>query len=297
MPNIVPQGQPVELFKRSTGLNIITPPEQLETGALSAAYNVDVLPNGGLARRYGHELLSTLEQPHSLWSDNAVCFVAAEGILYQVNNALELTAVRSGLGPAKIYYARVAHRVYYASATNYGIVENFAHIDWVYSRPVGAPEDAVYQLPTLGKYLTAYNGRLYSAVDSYLFFTEYMALNAERKGRNFQMMPSRINFLAASEGVLWVGTETDIISLQGGGVNEFSYQVASTFPAMENTLARVPTGMYKPGTWWFCNTSQGICALGPGGAVEFLTDTTCQLPGTVGCAAVFPSGKYVVTFS
>lgn len=297
MPNIQPQGTHVELFTKTTGLNIVLPPEQLEPGALTSAYNVDVLQNGSVARRYGHVLLASLTRPHSLWSDGVVCFVVSEGVLYQMTQDMTLLAVRDGLQDTRFYYARVAHRTYYVNETSHGIVENYQAVAWDFLAPNIADADAVFQFPTLGKYLTAYNGRLYSATDEFLFFTEYMALHAARQGRNFLMLPSRINFLAASEDVLWVGTDDNIVALQGNSVNDFSFREASAVPAMENTVARVPTGMYKPGTWWFCNTRQGICALGPNGAIEFLSDQTCALPGTVGCSAVFPSGKFVVTFS
>lgn len=292
------QGRSVPLFSRTPGLNIVAPGEQLqddpEKSPLSMAYNVDLTSVGGVCRRYGYTLLSELTEPHSLWADGEACFVVAQAVLYKVNKDLTIQSVRDDITTGlPMYYAKVGRRVYYENGLDCGL---WPDGEWDLRIPTGAPPDAVYSFPTLGKYLTAYNGRLYCAVDDFLHFTEYMNLHATRLNRNVAQMPTRINFIAASEDVLWVGTEESIVALTGGGPADFKFSTVCDYPAMDDTVAKVPAARYKPGTWWFCNTSHGMCALGPNGAFENMTQNTVAVPGTAGCGAVFPSGKYVVTF-
>lgn len=295
------QGRVVPLFSRTPGLNIETPADQLpidpEKSPLSVAYNVDLTEVGGVARRYGYKRLCDLVEPHSLWADGDLGFVVSQSQLYQIYDDGTVTSVRDSLLPGlRMYYARVGRRVYYENTQDSGILVDGVNSDWELLTPSSAPPEAVYSKPVLGKFLTSYHGRLYCAVDDFLCFTEYMNLHATRLNHDVIQIPAEINFIAASEEVLWIGTAVSIVALTGGGPKDFKFVEVSNYPAMENSVAKVPSARYKTGTWWFCNTRRGICALGPGGAFDNLSQDSCVLPGTRGCAAVFPSGKYVVTF-
>lgn len=279
----------------------MSPPELLESDPaklpLTIAVNVDVTLTNGIERRRGMKKLQDISDGHTLWSDGGVCFIGAGTSLYQVNKDLTLTLLRSDLTKnAKLYFACVGDRTFYTNTFEYGIIKDGILYNWVQTPYVGPDTSASFSFPVQGKYLSLYHGRLYCAVGRTLHWTEYMDYGKTRRSRNFADLPQQINFIAPSDDCMWVGLEHAIVCLVGMATKEFSLQLTADYSAIEGTVAKVPAGKFDNGTWHFVNTEEGICALGPGAQFRNLTSNTVVVDGTIGCAAVFPSNKYVTSF-
>ena len=301
---MIPQGKLVPLFKKTIGLDLGNPPTQLEANEaesivpLASCSNMDVLRNGTLIRRDGEELLFDVLHARYLWAEGEFCFFIAQDEMYQILPNFEKKLVRHSLSLGlPMYFCRVGTRVYYSNTVDSGYIQSSTDYPWDVTPYRGPATDRIFSEPKRGKFLRLYQGRIYMAEDNILWFTEYMDYHKMDLARNYITFSSRITGIAPTEDCLWVTTESEIVAILGEYANGFRQGQMAEFGGGEGTLARVPPGKTsRLGTWWFVNTQNGVCMLGPGGQFVNATWPRFALPCTKGVAMV-TGDKYVCTFS
>lgn len=142
--------------------------------------------------------------------------------------------------------------------------------------------------PPAGSCLAHYNGHALVAVGSRLYFSEPYApeLFDLRRGYRFS---SPITIVAPVDDGVYLGTETEVIFLEGRDVTELVYRPRCDYGAIFGTLAYSSADDVNPnaqGRAAIFATTQGICAGYNGGQIANLTQERFSYPVTKRGAAV-----------
>lgn len=142
--------------------------------------------------------------------------------------------------------------------------------------------------PPAGTCLAHYNGHALVASGSRLYFSEPYApeLFDLRRGYRFS---SPVTLVAPVEDGIYLGTETEVIFLEGRDVTELAYRSRCDYGAIFGTLAYSPADDISPkaqGKAAIFATAQGICAGFDGGQIMNLTQERFNYPVTRRGAAV-----------
>jgi hypothetical protein len=147
------QDKDVFAFEEFAGLRNTVDVENFEPGDLHTALNVDVTDAKKLRRRRGYGAPVFGTAAHSLWSDGDNALFMSAGSLYRLNADLTTTALRSGLGTARMQYAAIGGRVYFSNGSASGVVDSATARSWgipmVTIQPVSA---AIGGLLPAGRY-------------------------------------------------------------------------------------------------------------------------------------------------
>ena len=130
--------------------------------------------------------------------------------------------------------------------------------------------------PPEGHLLAGFGGRLLIAESNLLYWSLPGAYHHWRVGLDLQLFPDRITMLAPLDGGFYVGTEREVLWVQGDDPENWSPREVDTRPALEGTSLRVdgrklPELQY-PGVVQVWATTDGLAAGLPDGTVRHLTD-------------------------
>ena len=130
--------------------------------------------------------------------------------------------------------------------------------------------------PPEGHLLAGFGGRLLLAADNILYWSLPGAYHHWRTGLDLQLFPDRITMLAPLDGGFYVGTEREVMWIQGDDPENWSPRTVDTRPALEGTSLlidgrKIPELQY-PGVVQVWATTDGLAAGLPDGTVRHLTD-------------------------
>ena len=205
----------ITILRGSSGINIVVDPARIqfnpETGLseLKAAVNVEIDETGRINRRKSTLLLQALTGAHSLFSYSNDCFVAAAGNLYRVNADYTLLGLRSGMNQAaKLSYAGVGDKVFYANGYEHGVVDlQSTSYPWTKSEYQGPLDTRKYYDPPVGQVLMTAHGRMFIAQDNVVWFSEPFAYSLFRMSQGFYQFGSRITMMVPVDGGFYVGDQ------------------------------------------------------------------------------------------
>lgn len=118
-------------FADFTGLRNTVEPENMETGDLVTATNVDVTDAKRLRRRKGFDAPVVSGACHSFWSSGDIALVARGAELLLVNPNFTTITLRSDLTlDSPISFSRVGDRVFFSNGYENGVIESGAARSW-----------------------------------------------------------------------------------------------------------------------------------------------------------------------
>jgi hypothetical protein len=281
--------------------------ERLATGELSAAVNVDIDDAGQLRRRRGY-IQKDGANYHSLSNQAGKCFVVKDGTLGTLDfgyNFAPLTFV----GDDPLDYTSVGSTVYFSSRDTSGKIvlgepEAWGIDDggrWVspVMRPtdtLGAISGRLLEKPPRASLIESYRGRIYLADGNVLWATELYLYDLIDKSKNFYQLDHAITMIAAAADGLYVGTEQQLLFLQGTFSKGLSMDVVMETPVVRGSVVQVPYSKAHPqartspvpeGYGPMFMTGTGICLGLPSGQVFNLTQDRVVFPGAVSAAALY----------
>lgn len=140
-----------------------------------------------------------------------------------------------------------------------------------------------------GQIVSNYNGRMVVASGSTLHMSRpYSPELFDR--REVIQFESRIGAVAPVNGGVFVGTEQQIVFLEGSDLSEVSYRVRADYGVVPGTLVRLPSdsiGQGADGVAYIVASRDGVCALADGGGFKNLTQERFSYPPTAAGAGMF----------
>jgi len=301
---------PITIFKGSTGLNMKIDPARLsfnpETGItdLAAAYNIDYDYTGRITRRKGYNQKIAVSA-HSLFCERDAFFVTGTSLclLYQdLSGYREIATVTEG---ARVSYAQVADMTFWVNGFEKGVIQNGVNSDWVKGDYYGPTSHRVLSDPPIGTIVRAFNGRMYIAMGSWLFYSDPFSLNAFDLSRGFLMFEGQIQMVAPVAGGIFVGTDIGVWYLSGNGPQRFEQRKVSTEPVFRGTdakvnlasigLAMLTEDRVNEGEGVMWTGPEGIYLGAPGGRTYHLSSRKITgLSATEGAGQIV-NGRYICT--
>lgn len=119
------------------GINNVDAPERVNSYPtkdhpmvdLVEAVNVDIDETGRIVRRAGITMLVP-GSAHSLWSNGQVCLYVSEGVLYQLDEDFNSTAIAGGLEDLPMAYVEIGDRIYHSNGDTAAVLDNGAVRSW-----------------------------------------------------------------------------------------------------------------------------------------------------------------------
>lgn len=293
----------IRILADCLGLNNALSPTKVkfdpQTGSseLTMAVNVDILDDGAIERRQGISATSITENVTSFWSGRNGTFYTSAGSLYSLSDDYTKTLLTAGLNSsADMSFCEVQDVVYAANGYQTGYIKDETWCPWVVSDYVGPYTPREFSDPPVGDYIELFNGRMYIAKDTVLWYSEPFAYSMFDVSRNFLWFEDRIVALSSVQGGLVVSTETEVLFLKGSNPNDFILEHCSLYPVIPNTLVKIKGeetfgGVKGLVLLWI--SQNGIYLMMPDGDCKNVTTGRLTLP-TVrkGCAA-FLNGRYI----
>lgn len=295
------------LFTASSGLNTEVDPVRHkydpEKGIteLALAKNVDFDITGRLSNRKGWEYTSVTGDCHSLFSDGGVCLFVKGNALNILSGDLSVTPVRNVTVGARMSYAQVDSKVYYANGRETGFVRDGVSVAWAKATIVYHVKDTTKVLtgPPTGSLLEYFNGRMYIVQHSVIWASEQYDVNSYDLGKSFVQMESPITMVKGVSNGLWVGTRSRIIFLRGSFTGDFRYEVKGLFGVIPGTPVKVDG--FKVGSGDIPEVGvifvgkYGPCFGTADGRLIPLTDRKLSVPNALKGAGTVLNKKYVCT--
>lgn len=124
------QDQDTIRYEVFTGLRNDRPVERFEHTDLAVGTNIDIDNSGSISRRPGYtQVLAGAF--HSVWSDNSQCLLVNGGQLKRADASYNLTTLKTLAGAtSRISYSKINSRIYFASETDTGIIEQGIARSW-----------------------------------------------------------------------------------------------------------------------------------------------------------------------
>lgn len=137
--------------------------------------------------------------------------------------------------------------------------------------------------PPPGHLIAYYNGRIYIADGSVLWYTEPYRYELINLANNFIPFPERITMVAPVDNGIWLSTASKTFWLGGNGPEVFNAAERDSYGAIEGTAREiegqlVSTEGVKPGQAWLWATQKGICVGTEGGFFRNLTHGRYEFP-------------------
>lgn len=299
-------GKPITWLKGSRGLNNRIHPLRVEvdpeTGIqdLAIAYNVDHDATGRISRRRGWEATETTVACHSLWSDGTVCLFVTGDALCTLASDFSYTAIRQVTEGARVSYAKVADKVYYANGSENGFVRNNLSYSWdLPANIVGPDTSRVFSAPPIGTILCFFAGRMYIVDGRVTWYSEPLGIHMFDPARNYIAFESNVRMFRAVKEGIFVGTEVDTIFLRGNNPQEFIFEKIATYPVVEGTDVDVDSSKIGDGSlrgiaaMW--TSTEGICLGTPKGEIINLTERRLVYPNARYGAGLYLRDRYLST--
>jgi len=204
-----------------------------------------------------------------------ICLFVQGADLKRLNPDYTATTVISGVGSARMVYVDMAGTVYLTNGTLIGFIRDGAFN--LFPDP-----QQTYKSPMVPGHLIEYfNGRLYVARDSEIWFSDPMALKRTDMRRNFKQLPSRITLLSAVEDGIYVSNLERTYFMGGGDPGEAILIDKANYPAIPHTAQKIDAarigglGFSGPAVLWA--SRMGICLGGNQGQFKNLTEEHFQI--------------------
>lgn len=301
------------VFSQFEGLSNVVARERLKPSQLETAINVDLDDSGQIRRRRGYTKVGAAGSYHSLYSDNSgLMLVVKDGSLCRLFPDYTTTALQPGFNSDYLDYVRVADVVYFSSATSSGkydvatnTVSAWGQIggDGTWLSPVVNPTPTLGEVngrllgkPPMATSLAYYNGRIYLANKTTLWYTIPFAYDYIDKTRSFYQFEADITMVKSVTDGLYVGTEEAVYFLGGDG-EPLKRQPIMAYGAIPRSAVNVPAELVKPqienaAQYQTKNavmflTKSGVVAGFDSGASYNLTQAELIFPDAVRASAMF----------
>ncbi len=299
----------VPLFRGALGLNMRADPARLrqdpKTGMceLAEAVNVDVTDSYRVSRRPGRLSTSITLSAHSLFAALGTVLFVSGDTLYRMDSESEVTALRTGLTPdARMSFTDVYSLIYFSNGYETGVYDtvNTEISAWEAGQYIGPSTTRTFDDPPAGHIIEHFNGRIYIAQDSLLWWTEPFGYNWVDHSQNLIVLPSRITMVRGVTDGLYVSTLHETYFLAGAGPEVFAQRKVASYPVIEGTdvichADDLGEDVGMSGVQGVMATARdGICFMGPEGTFINLSKRKLYFPvQSIGTAYIY-RGKYVV---
>lgn len=307
-----------------------------EQGAvyLPVALNVDIKDTRRVSRRKGHVQKASVTGPHSGFCDGGPClFVAGENLCllgtdfsYRVLGSLKAPSRR-------MRYAQAPdNKIYFGNGQDKGVFNILDGVlePWVPDLPDAEPilsrindlrrrffdgeigfdvysrrterylEDAglYYRAPLPPQHVEYYRGRLYTAYDRFIIYSQEWSFSRFSLSNSYIPMPEgcRITMIRRTSDGLYVGTTEGVYYLGGRSPDEFEQIRVSGNPPVEHTDTRVEARRFLEearGEAVMWTSTEGICFGGPQGVYFDMTKDRMDFPAALSGTAIEKDGKYL----
>ena len=160
-----------------------------------------------------------------------------------------------------------------------------ASVTYTVGNPFGPALRTQFLSPPLpGQFIAHYNGRIYTALNDIIWYTQPFAYELMDLAENFISMGERVTMLESVQDGLWAATESGTYFLAGDDapLKRISKDDAGVIPGTAIKIDGVNLGMKDgysgPAVLWG-SAKYGICAGLNGGQVQYLTDKRFRFPG------------------
>lgn len=280
--------------------------ERLSPNELAAAVNVDIDDVGQLRRRRGRMLVDAARY-HSLSEVGGRVLVVRNGLLGQLDASYQHTTI-IGVGDGPLCYTAVGNDIYFSGGASGKIIGGRA-LPWGIAdgkrwlSPVLQPTETLGEIsgrlvgsPPTARILEHYKGRIYLAVENVLWGTELYLYDVVDTTKNFVVLDHAITMVAAVDDGLYVGTDQQLLFLQGTMAKGLERAIVMDAPVVFGSKVTVPyskahpqarSGPIPEGFGPMFMTTQGVCLGLPGGQVYNLTQDHVVFPEAVRAAALY----------
>lgn len=117
-------------YQAFTGLRNNIPAARFALSDLEAASNIDIDASGMASLRTGHGSSLYAGAVHSLWAEDGICLFVQDSTLKRLSTAYAATTLRTLTSNARASFQKVDEKVYFANATDTGVIENGAARSW-----------------------------------------------------------------------------------------------------------------------------------------------------------------------
>lgn len=260
----MPADTPQPLRFSFIGMNNVTDPAalNLENGESPSIVNMDTDPaNVSLRKGYTSALSGAA---HSGWSNGSTAYLVKAGYLCSFNGTAttNLIAVNPVL---RMDYCAVNNLILATNGQQYIVIEN-----GVASLSTAPP----------GRYITFYNGRVYTASGGVLQFTN--AFDVETCDSRQQYIPisgDDITGLVAVDDGIYVGTTKEALFLAGSDFSDMALRCCFSFGVVHGTMKQIEGAKLKlNGKAAVWASHRGFCIGTTGGQVKNISDGVYSLP-------------------
>lgn len=298
------------LFMRTKGLSTVVDNAEIDYSPskgiqyLSEAVNVQVTDAGKVVRRPGYPLKASGSY-HSAFHYLNLSLVVSGDSLYRLNHDYSTTLIKSGLTVGSMYkFVGVNEEVYFVNGHEIGIVDrNGNWKSWSFTSYVGPAAVKKFQQPPVGHLVTFDNGRIYTAVDNAVFYSEPMFYAAFDYARGYIPFSSRIRLLEAIPDGLFIGTEKEIFFIEGKEPKEFAIHRVADYPPLINLSSNntidgqyILSGKAFIGTCVVIPTTKGICIGGRNwsGYFKNISIDRIEYPPALYCSTLVQKDKILI---
>jgi hypothetical protein len=259
---------------------------------LRRALNVDLTAEGHPLRRKGYQLAEA-GFAHSSWycREQALFYVVVDGLLKVGRKPSELTPVADVNRYLPMSYAWFSDAVYFSNGADSGKYSTQIGLGvWptdAYIPPKAEYRDGIvsdpyeYEPMKPGQLLATHKGRLYSAQDNILWFSEPMRPEHTRTATNFYKFAYTIEMVQPVNDGLYVADKTGVVFLSGTDPFDVTRVSVYPHPVVPKAFAQIPGEKfgvafdYVP-VWW---SKDGVMLLGlPSGQIRQLTRDRLAVP-------------------
>jgi hypothetical protein len=297
-------GKPITWLKGSRGLNNRIHPLRVtvdpETGIqdLAIAYNIDHDATGRISRRRGWEATAITASCHSLWCDGIDCLFVTGDALCVLGSDFTYNLIRQVTEDARMSYARVENRVYYANGSEVGFVMNGLSYSWELPPIIPGPStERVFTGPPIGSLLAYYRGRMYVVSGRVAWYSEPFGIHLFDPPRNFVAFESGVRMIRPVKEGIFIGTDTNTLFLRGTEPKEFMYEKIATYPPIEGTDVEIDASKVGDGSirgiavvW---TSEEGICLGTEEGKMINLTERRLVYPKSIRGAGLYLGDRYL----
>lgn len=295
----------VILFTGTEGLNMEVDPVRHEYSEkdgirdLAIAKNVDFDYTGRIRMRRGWKYTAITGNCHSLFSDGGDAVFVTGDALTILGSGYSTTALRNVTVGARMSYAQVGSKIYYANGREIGYITGGKSIAWQKPATVYHSKDSTRVLsgPPIGSLLEYFNGRMYVIQSSVAWVSEQYNVNVYALSEDYIPFESTVTMFKGVTDGIWVGTRNRIVFLRGTNPEDFRYEVKGLFGAIPGTVAKIDSFKVGngniPEVGVIFATKYGPCLGTSDGRLVPLTEKKVSVPSVVRGAGAVLDKKYL----
>lgn len=303
----------IKIYNSSSGINNKLDPVRLEydyregVSDLAACVNCTIDDSGRIARRDGFVATDRTEAWHSLFSCGAYALGVMGDALCVIEPNMAYTALRNVQVGARMSWVRDTDGkkdvIYYCNEYQAGRIIDKASHSWPLITPVGATTIKEFYPAPLGHLLSIRNGRMFIAVDNFLYYSEPNTYHAYRLGANYFGFPSRIKMLQAVDNGFWI-SDSESLYFLGGDIAPTMQEMPSqikkaAYPAIEGSAVKVPGSRVRNGEMQgevvVFVTNKGVCVGAGTGELINLSERKLDIPAGLTGAGLYRDGHFICT--